>query len=206
MDKRTLCSNCGFILARCLCDTLLPINNRTHLIILQHPTETKHALNTVALMKNSFQKITILIGENFSENELLNSLIDSNKDSIALLFPTNNSKILKPEGHSSVTHIILIDGTWKKAHKIFMLSKNLHNLNSIKLEMTDVGQYKIRSSKIDHSLSTLEASVYALNILESNLETISLEKSFKKMIDFQIEKMGEEIYKKNYLKKKESEE
>ncbi len=209
MNKRPLCPGCGFILARCLCDTLRPINNSTHPIILQHPSETKHALNTVALMKKSFKKITVLMGEDFSEDSLLNSLIEANNDSIALLFPTDKSNLLKsedPAGTNRLTHLVLIDGTWKKAHKIFILSKNLHKLNSFKLESTQAGQYKIRSSKVEHSLSTLEASVIALNVLEKETKTKSLEETFRKMIEFQIEKMGGETYKKNYLKKEESEE
>jgi len=206
MNKRAMCPNCEFILARCLCDTLRPIKNNTHLIILQHPSETKHALNTVVLMKKSFQNMTLLIGEDFSDNDVLNSLISANKNSIALLFPTEKSSILNSKSSKQITHLILIDGTWKKAHKIFMASKNLHLLQSFKLETSQTSQYKIRSSKLEHSLSTLEASVIALNILENMTETKSLEESFRKMIEFQIEKMGAETFKKNYLTKKKGEE
>lgn len=206
MNKRSTCPNCEFILARCLCDTLRPIKNNTHLIILQHPSETKHALNTVLLMKKSFQNMTLLTGEDFSDNEVLNSLINANPNSIALLFPTEKSLILKSESSAQITHLILIDGTWKKAHKIFMLSKNLHHLSSFKLEISQASQYKIRSSKLEHSLSTLEASIVALKSLENKTKTKSLEESFRKMIEFQIEKMGEETFKKNYLTKKKGEE
>lgn len=202
MSKREVCSDCGFILVRCLCESLESINNETELIILQHHSETKHALNTVTLMKKSFQKIHVLVGEDFSHQSTLNSLIGQNADSIALLFPNEASSLLKTDQpEKKITHLILIDGTWKKAHKIFMLSKNLHSLPSFKLELTEPGLYQIRSSKLEHSLSTLEASIQALKILENKLDTTSLKKSFVKMIEFQIEKMGAETFSKNYQKK-----
>lgn len=198
MNKRPVCSKCGFILARCLCDSLENISNHTHIIILQHPSESKHALNTVALMQKSFANIKVFIGEDFSEHAELNSLFNDHLDSIALLFPTDSAQALKYNSEKKITHIVLIDGTWKKAQKIYILSKNLQTLPSYKLEVASKGRYIIRSTDIENGLSTLEASISALNILENELDTKSLMNSFKKMIDFQIEKMGPETFKKNY--------
>lgn len=198
MNKRPVCSKCGFILARCLCDTLLPIMNQTQMIILQHPSESKHALNTVALMQKSFTNIKVFIGEDFSEHVELNALIDSHKTSIGLLYPNEASSLLNDKRDVSITHLILIDGTWKKAQKIYILSKNLQTLPCYKLNIMSKGQYTIRSTDIENGLSTLEASISALNTLEADLDTSSLMNSFKKMIDFQIEKMGAETFKKNY--------
>lgn len=202
MPKRPECQKCGFILARCLCETLRPIANATHLIILQHPSESAHALGTVALMTKSFLNITLFIGEDFSEHQELNELIELHHKTLALIYPTDDCEVLKNDSTTPLshplTHLLFIDGTWKKARKIFQLSKNLHALKSFKLESTSRGLYQIRSTTIEHGFSTLEASLLALNILEKNLDTSSLLQSFKKMIDFQIEKMGEETFRKNY--------
>lgn len=202
MSKRPVCPNCDFLLARCLCDTLQTIPNKTHLIILQHKTETAHALNTVALMKKSYVNYSLFIGENFSDHAELNSLLATHSKTTALLFPNENSVVLNETNKEIITHLIVLDGTWKKAQKIFLLSTNLHSLRCVKLSVNQKSLYKIRASKIENSLSTLEASTYALNILEKDLDTSSLVKSFEKMIEFQLEKMtekmGEETVKKNY--------
>ena len=202
MNKRPQCSQCGFILTRCLCEILRPINNKTHLVILQHKSETKHALNTVALMKKSFINLNLFIGEDFSDHQLLNQLIIENGENLVLLFPTDKSHTLEAShntpNRAKITHIILLDGTWKKARKIFLLSKNLHNLQAISLEKKLPSQYQIRASTIKDSFSTLEASLNALHILEDDLDTSSLMNSFLKMIEFQILKMGEDVFKKNY--------
>ena len=201
MSKRALCPDCEFILARCLCSTLKSIDNKTHIIILQHPSESRHALNTVALMKKSYLKITVFVGENFSEHPELNSIIEANQESIGLIFPSQTSIDLNKSEGRKITHLLFIDGTWKKAQKIHLLSKNLHTLNTYSLYPKKAGQYKIRSSHFEQSLSTLEASICSLEIIENDLNTKSLEDSFLKMIEFQIDKMGEELFKKNYPKK-----
>lgn len=205
MNKREVCPRCEFIVSRCLCESLRSIDNRTHLIILQHSSETDHALNTVALMKKSYQKFTLLIGEDFSDNSELNSLIQDKSNHVALLYPKDNSSLLTKGNSQAITHLILIDGTWKKANKIFRLSKNLQALPSFKLEVKNPSLYQIRQSQMEHSLSTLEASTHALELIEETCDTSSLVLSFKRMIEFQIEKMGRDLFEKNYLKKKEGE-
>jgi DTW domain-containing protein YfiP len=198
MNKREVCPHCEYILARCLCHALKPINNTTHILVLQHPSETGHALNTVHLMKKSFLKMDVFIGEDFSEHLKLNAIIKDHKDSIGVIFPGATSTVLNSDSAKKITHLILIDGTWKKARKIYLLSKNLHQLQTHSLASAKTGQYKIRSATFEDSLSTLEATICALESVEKDLDTRSLEDSFLKMIEFQIEKMGEETFRKNY--------
>jgi DTW domain-containing protein YfiP len=200
MLKREVCPHCEFIIARCLCSTLRPINNLTQITILQHPSEAKHALNTVKLMKKSFLNIELIIGENFSEDQKLNSIISMHKETVGLIFPAQGSISLDKFSSQKLTHIIFIDGTWKKANKIYLLSKNLQQLSTYFLSPPFQGQYKIRASTFKNGISTLEASICALKYIEESLDTLSLEESFLKMIEFQITKMGEETFKKNYNK------
>lgn len=202
MNKRPICPNCDFILSRCICESLSSIDNQTELIILQYPSEKKHALNTVRLMIKSFKKISVFSGENFNDSEEFKNIITFNQ--VALIFPSEHSKTLDDKiiNNSKTTHLILIDGPWKKAKKIYFSSNILHNLPCYKLNPSEKSKYIIRSSKFEDSLSTLEASIEALKIIEPVLDTSSLEKSFLKMINDQIEKMGSEILEKNYSKKK----
>ncbi len=202
MNKRAICPDCEYILSRCLCSFISPILNQIELIILQHPSETKHALNTVKLMKKSFHKIKVFVGENFNDDQNLKKILEDKNVNSALIFPNEKATLLTTEEKSKITHLILIDGSWNKAKKIFFSSTILHSLPSFSLNPNKESNYRIRSSKFEDSLSTLEASTLALSILEPELETNGIENAFVKMIDFQIEKMGEEIYRSNYLKKK----
>ncbi len=202
-ESRSFCTECDFLKSRCLCDTLKVIPNNVHLIVLQHPSETKHPLNTVRIMKKSFKEMTVMIGEDFSADLRLNTLLSEPKNSCALLYPGDDAVVLNnAESHKEITHLILLDGTWRKAKKIFMLSKNLHTLPSIKLALETTSDYRIRKAPSDQSLSTLEAATSALNFLEPKLDTTAAINSFQKMVDFQIKKMGREVYQTNYLDKK----
>jgi DTW domain-containing protein YfiP len=202
-ESRSFCTECDFLKSRCLCDTLKVIPNNVHLIVLQHPSETKHPLNTVRIMKKSFKEMTVMIGEDFSNNLRLNTLLSEPNNSCALLYPGDDAVVLNnTESHKEITHLILLDGTWRKAKKIFMLSKNLHVLPSIKLALETTSDYRIRKAPSDQSLSTLEAATSALNFLEPKLDTTAAIASFQKMVDFQIKKMGREVYQTNYLDKK----
>lgn len=203
-ESRAFCAACEFLKSRCLCETLKSIPNSIHLIILQHPSETKHPLNTVRIMKKSFQNITVLVGENFTDHQKLNSLFANPDHTCALIYPSSNSTDLSSATvmRKKPTHLILIDGTWRKAKKIFLLSKNLQFLPAHTLSPQHESDYRIRKSSIENGVSTLEASSLALSILEPNLDTSSALLSFKKMIDLQINKMGRDLYQKNYLDKK----
>lgn len=201
--SRAFCSECDFLKSRCLCDVLKSVPNKIHLIVLQHPTETKHPLNTVRIMKKSFTEITVMIGEDFTNDHGLNTILHSPENQCALLYPQESSTLLSNHDSSKkLTHLLLIDGTWRKAKKMFILSKNLHDIPSIKLEPIEASDYRIRKAPSVDSLSTLEASVEAFRVIEPELNTDSLNLSFQKMVNFQIKKMGREVYFNNYLSKK----
>ena len=87
-------------------------------------------------------------------------------------------------------------------YTLFLTSQNLQLLETCKLTEINTTEYKIRKAPTPDSLSTLEATVEALNLIEPQLDTSHAIKSFHKMIDLQIQKMGREVYLNNYLSKK----
>ena len=72
--------------------------------------------------------------------------------------------------------LIILDGTWKKAYRMFMLSENLQQLPQISLPdyLADAGQYLIRKVARKNALSSLEASCYALALLEAGSDFSSI--------------------------------
>lgn len=199
---RAFCSSCDFLKSRCLCSTLKLLDNKLHLVVLQHHSENKHPLNTVRIMQKSLNKITVLSGENFSSHEELNTLLSHHENRCVLLFPNKEALLIEQKSNKKISHLILIDGTWRKAKKIFTSSTNLHSLECIRLSPEKESNYRIRKTPGKEAMSSLEAVVQAFSILEPALETASMTLSFEKMIDLQIKKMGQEIYQNNYLNKK----
>lgn len=99
------------------------------------------------------------------------------------------------------TRLILLDGTWKKAYKMWQLSTNLHTLTTVKLPEDLQGHYTIRKAPSDNSLSTVEAGFYALSLLEPDNDFSPLLNAFDRMIEFQIAQMPPGVFEKNYLNK-----
>ncbi len=193
------------IIARCLCEYLKPVNNSTQIIILQHPKESKHPLNTVKILTKSLVKIIIFSGEDFSQHQELNLILDNSENKVVLLFPEIDRQVKTSLDVATTTHLVLIDGPWRKAKKIYFLSRNLHSLQRLSLENSKISNYRIRQSHQKNGLSSLEASLEALKLIEPNLNTNSLELAFQKMIDFQIDKMGQAVFNANYIQKKSEE-
>ena len=95
--------------------------------------------------------------------------------------------------------MILLDGTWKKAFKMWQVSSNLHALNTVHLPKDLKGNYRIRKAPSENSLSTVEAGYHLLSLLERDGDFSPLLTAFDQMIQFQINQMPAGVFEKNYL-------
>lgn len=196
---RKYCSNCLKVEKACFCHKVCKFDNLTKVIILQHPNEAKHALNTAKIAQLSFTNSKLFIGEDFTNHSELNEILK--KDECYLLFPTESSQSIEEFKKPRNMTLIIIDGSWKKAKKIFYLSKNLQSLFALKFKTIHEGRYQIRKEPKKGYISTLEAITFALETLDQkNYQDVFI--AFDYMIDYQVDKMGLDIYQKNYLEKK----
>lgn len=176
--SRTLCQRCSRPITGCICQFFLSldhqVDNHIDVVILQHPQEVKQSKGSVPLLLNSLAHCQTIEGEDFSDNEQLNGLLNDTQRQVLLLYPSEQARPL--EHHNQVEFsrvkkkkltLLLIDATWKKAYRIYMLSKNLHELKHVTLPVTITGQYVIRSTNKKNALSSLEACIHALTLLES---------------------------------------
>jgi DTW domain-containing protein YfiP len=192
---RENCPRCLRTKAACYCEHIHEVNNHTQLVILQHPSEQKHPLNTGRIAHLSFKNSYLWKGENFSHHEELNRLIG--QGDCFLLFPGEKASTIGNDIKTQIKTLILLDGTWKKAKKIFYLSSNLQQLPRLQLKSGITSRYRIRKEPKSHYLSTLEAAAYALGQLEDT-DFSPVFRPFDTMIDYQIKKMGKEVFQKNY--------
>jgi len=198
------CLKCGKAKKACICSWISPIDTKIELIILQHPTEVNRAKGTAKILHLALTNSFCFVGENFSQHTLLNQLLTEKNTTNFVLFPTENAEIVS----SSLIHrvdsknkvrIILLDGTWKKAFKIYQFSQNLHVLPCLCLPQEIHGHYKIRKAPKANSLSTVEAGYHLLKIMEPNTNVETLIITFNAMIDFYIQQLPEGVYEKNYM-------
>ncbi|KEQ18960.1 tRNA-uridine aminocarboxypropyltransferase [Endozoicomonas numazuensis] len=198
---RAQCQRCERPLHFCICRHLEPELACCELLILQHPDEVKHPLNTARIARLGIKNCTVLIGEDFTENPQLQAILEQKL--CCLLFPHDEallpSEYQKHHGQPDVC--ILLDGTWRKARKILHLNPQLHALPWITLPEALESSYRIRKTPNQSALSTIEAAVCLMRELsgDSSAHQHCLD-SFQAMIDRQIEAMGRDVYEKNYSK------
>ncbi|MCE0494646.1 tRNA-uridine aminocarboxypropyltransferase [Vibrio salinus] len=199
------CSQCGKALKACICQYIMPLKSEVELIILQHPTEAHRPMGTARILSLSLNHHYHIVGENFSDNNELNQLLEDTNYRHYILYPNENArevdahKIILGENKKKI-RIILLDGTWKKAFKMWQLSANLKALPSLKLPVDLKGNYRIRKAPGSNSLSTVEAGFHILTLLQPDKDFTSLLRTFDQMIDFQISQMPSGVYERNYLK------
>lgn len=197
------CDNCGKANKACICHWIKPIATQTELWILQHPSEVKRAIGTARILSLSLPNSRLWVGEDFSQHEELNAALADSERDIYVVYPgeraTALSDVVEQAQPSRKNVIILLDGTWKKAYKMWQLSTNLHQLPLVHLDNVETGNYRIRKSPKEQGVSTVEAGFLALSVLEpASLNLQPLLDAFENMINFQIQQMPPGVFDKNY--------
>ncbi|WP_373950228.1 tRNA-uridine aminocarboxypropyltransferase [Vibrio pomeroyi] len=194
------CRQCSKALKACICQWVTPLESNVELIILQHPSEEHRPMGTARILSLSLKNSVTLVGEDFSDNTKLNELLADEDYQHVILYPSEHSVSVESATRpSKKMRVILLDGTWKKAFKIWQVSSNLHELETVHLPKDLKGNYRIRKAPSENSLSTVEAGYHLLSLLESERDFSPLLTAFDQMIQFQINQMPPGVFEKNYL-------
>ncbi|MGJ8693104.1 MAG: tRNA-uridine aminocarboxypropyltransferase [Thalassotalea sp.] len=170
---RAVCAICERAKGNCICDFVTGVDNEVTIVVLQHPSESKQNKATLPIIAKSLKKCHVIVGENFTNNQELNKLLLDFQANAYLLYPTDGaievSDIKLSAGQKpNQLCLVVLDGTWKKAYKMYQLSDNLQQLPALTLPAKIIGQYQIRKTQKENALSTLEACCYGLMALENN--------------------------------------
>ncbi len=178
---RDYCYRCFKSARLCVCD-VEPVDVRTRVWIVQHPAERQHPINTARLTALGLSRASIDVA--------WNAVLPKPRDlepSTAVLFPSEESRDLETLSESERPRgLIVLDGTWSQARKLYLRNDWLRALPHVQLRPRAPSRYRIRKQPREGYLSTLEATVAALRVLEpshSGLE--SLLDRFDEMIETQ---------------------
>lgn len=196
---RPQCPRCTRPVERCLCALIPHLASRTRVLILQHPSEVRHALNTARLAALGLSNAELLVGEVFDQ---LPALLQQSGYHACLLFPGEQAHALVPfaEQNGELPLLLVVpDGTWRKARKLLHLNPLLAALPRVMLAQGLQSRYRLRKAPMPGALSTIEAIVEALNSVEAPNRFDALLAPFETLIDGQIEAMGEHTYQRNHV-------
>lgn len=195
---RQHCPRCTRPAERCLCALIPHIASRTRVLILQHPSEVRHALNTARLAALGLSNAELLVGEVF---ESLPALLQQSGYRPCLLFPGEPAQPLlqfTEQRRERPLLLVVPDGTWRKARKLLHLNPLLADLPRVVLATGLQSRYRLRKAPMPGALSTIEAIVAALNTLEPDSCFDALLAPFEVLIEGQIAAMGEQVYQRNH--------
>ncbi|MBZ9664978.1 DTW domain-containing protein [Pseudomonas sp. LMG 31766] len=194
--SRPTCSRCQRPLGHCLCPLIPDLESRTRVLILQHPSEVGHALNTARLAALGLRNAELRVGEVFAD---LPQLLAQPDYRACLLFPGEEAVALT--GYASKEKPLLLvvpDGTWRKARKLLHLNPSLMALPRVSLSAAAPSRYRLRKAPAEGALSTIEAITAALDVLEAPLGFDALLRPFDALIEGQIAAMGDEVFIRNH--------
>lgn len=190
--SRPQCSRCHRPLSHCLCPLIPSLTSRTRVLILQHPSEVSHALNTGRLAALGLRNAELVVGEQF--DALPQATVDR-----VLLFPGDGAlPVASLAGSARPLTLIVLDGTWRKARKLLHVNPGIASLPRVTLPPGLVSRYRLRKAPMPGALSTLESIVVALNALEGEGRFDALLRPFDALIESQIQAMGEATYRRNH--------
>ena len=194
--SRPTCSRCQRPLSLCLCPLIPDLHSQTRVLILQHPSERAHALNTARLAALGLRNAQLHIGEVFAD---LPQWLAQPGYQACLLFPGEDAVSLRAYEGSELPRLLVVpDGTWRKARKLLHLNPVLAALPRVSLSSATPSRYRLRKAPTEEALSTIEAIVSALETLEAPSCFQSLLRPFDALIEGQIAAMGEQTYRRNH--------
>ncbi|RJX77777.1 tRNA-uridine aminocarboxypropyltransferase [Pseudomonas sp. LS-2] len=194
--SRARCERCLRPENHCLCALIPQLDSRTRVLILQHPSEVNHALNTARLAALGLNNAQLEVAEIFDH---LETLLNVPGYQARLLFPGEEATALTPQAAETGPMLLVVpDGTWRKARKLLHLNPLLASLPRVTLENAPVSRYRLRKAPGPDALSTLEAITHALQTLEPDRSFDALLQPFDALIEGQIAAMGEETFRRNH--------
>jgi DTW domain-containing protein YfiP len=193
LESREMCWRCRRPARVCYCVAVLPIATRTRVVILQHPRESDVPINTARIAELSLTSSTLHVGLEFERDRALQAALNDPAAPAILLYPGPGAKDLAREPPPGPVTLVVIDGTWWQASKLFKLNPFLRQLPCYGLAPAEESRYRIRKEPEAHCLSTIEALEAALSVLEGKPEGLpELLRPFDAMVETQLDFVARE--------------
>lgn len=170
----------------CYCSKLPTVDTATRVVILQHPHERTHPFGTARLARLCMPNATVHVPVPGFTGSLAKE-VEVPTDA-AVLFPHKDADDLADVDPSEwPSTLIAIDGTWSHAKRLYKENTWLHGMRHVRLTPSAPSNYRIRKEPKPEYISTIEAIVEAMRIIEPQNDRLDeLLRAFDFMIDQQI--------------------
>jgi DTW domain-containing protein len=184
---RSVCARCERPSVVCVCATLSPLQTRTRVVMLQHPRESDVPINTARLVELQLERAELHVGIRLGEVPELRARLDDPGAPPILLYPGEGARDLAEAPPPGPVTLVVLDGTWWQAKKLFQHNPELARLPRYGLSPTAPSRYRIRREPALHCISTIEAIGEALALLEpGGFDREALLRPFDAMVEHQL--------------------
>lgn len=186
--RRAACPRCLRPQAACVCSLARPTAHRTEVLVLQHPREQREPKNSVTLLRLSLSRCEVVVGERFEPAALV-ALLQRPGFETRLLYPDVPASPAIPVApvrtDDRPVRLVVLDATWRKSLRMLLEHPALAALPRLSLASPGPTRYRaIRSARTAGQVSTLEAVVHALAMLEGpSFEGAPLLDAFGRFVD-----------------------
>lgn len=213
---RRYCQNCFKPEAACVCRWVSPQDSCLPVLILRHPDEAQHAIGTARLVELGLKRAHVETALKVTRERFAALLEQWSVSKPILLYPKalspdvphftldfETEHFTPPSLLNAYDSIILLDGTWRNTRELLLNNVWLKALPTLAINLAEQSRYRIRLAGQESALATIEAVSRVLSVFDDQFQPESLLRPFEKMIDYQIDRMGREIYQKNYAPEQE---
>ena len=183
------CTQCHKPMPLCVCDGIVPFENKVSVLILQHPQEQDRALGTARLTSLHFRDAVMKIGLSWpSLGKIFGHTVDSHRWAVlylgsvkaASLAPEREIVFVNRKGElereqdalmRDIEGIVLLDGTWSQAKALWWRNAWMLKCRRVVLGPRRPSRYgRLRREPRRDGLSTIEAAGMLLSRLERRPE------------------------------------
>ena len=156
------CQHCWILDAFCICPSLPAVRTRTEVLVVRHERESWKSTGTARIAALAMPHARIM---DFGENSepARSALPTEVGPGTFLLFPSDQAA---PWDGTAVKKLVLLDGTWRQARRMYTKLPSLHAVPKLALPQKALRVLRLRDSKFEAGRSTLEAIAEAIALLE----------------------------------------
>ncbi|MBC8068832.1 MAG: DTW domain-containing protein, partial [Deltaproteobacteria bacterium] len=189
-EPRPMCLRCRRPQLVCWCRFITEIPTRTRIAFLQHPRERDMSIGTARMASLCLPNSELHVGVQMDAAALARVLGDPERPAV-LLWPGAGAVDIAEHPPAGPVTLVVVVGTWSQARKLVRDNPQIAALPRYAFTPSAPGEYRIRREPKENFVSTIEAMVHVLGVLEGDAARFeAMMVPFRAMIDMQLEQHG----------------
>jgi len=166
IEPRQVCGRCRRPTSVCYCAALPALDTATRIVILQHPRERAMPIGTAHMATLCLPRATLHVGIDWSAHTPLAAALADPTHPPILLYPGPGARDILLDPPPTPVTLVVVDGTWSQARSVVRDNPILRALPRYAFAPPEPSQYRIRREPSAECVSTIEALMHVLGVLE----------------------------------------